>query len=68
MSRMIEFVESHNDLCQSEWFKSDASVEMGRWKAQAFVECDDFVHWAYEQTANPESPLGKAWQAFGGDA
>jgi hypothetical protein len=68
MSRLLEFVHTHNDLCQSEWFKSDASVEMGRWKAQAFVECDDLVYWVAEQTDDAESPLGKAWIAFGGDA
>jgi hypothetical protein len=68
MSRLIEFVEVNNDLCQSEWFKSDESVEMGRWKAQAFAEAYSIVSWVNDQTADPESTLGKAWQAHGGDA
>ncbi len=53
--QLCAFLEDNEKELEALWWRSDTALEMGRWKAQAFLESgSDFINWVIWQIENTD--------------
>lgn len=54
-THLCGFLDENEKELEALWWSSDDALEMGRWKAQAFLEGgSDFINWVVEQIENTD--------------